>query len=230
MEEVSWEQFVERGSSAPGQSLPTICSQTLLRTRHCGVASARSHLVSFFISLSLTVLLVGASGKPRASQSPRPFKKLSESWHMLFNHGLKWILITPVTERAGKHRSANLSRECFSGKNENAQLKIKLVFHPSSCHYKNVAYIVDQWQTNRFVIPDPLQLCFYITHITASLHLFLLLGSSMTSVAWSINIQMHTQFREENDLDMTLAKSTICAGNKMIFYYFFLFCFGSVKI
>jgi len=33
---------------------------------------------------------------------------------------------------------------------------------------------------------------------------------------------MQVQFREENYLEMTLAKSTICAGNKMIFYFFFL--------
>jgi len=60
---------------------------------------------------------------------------------MPFNRGLKWILITPVIEQAGNHISANISQGHFSGKKENAQLKIKLAFHLSSCHYKNVAYI-----------------------------------------------------------------------------------------
>ena len=87
---------------------------------------------------------LGASGKRRASQSLEPFKKLSERWHMPFNRGLKWILITPVIEQAGNHISANISQGHFSGKKENAQLKIKLAFHLSSCHYKNVAYIWDQ--------------------------------------------------------------------------------------
>lgn len=125
---------------------------------------------------------VGTSGKPRASQSLEPFKKLSECWHMPFNRGLKWILITPVIERAGKRISANISQGHFSGKNENAQLKIRLAFHLSSCHYKNVAYTGDQRKTKRFVIPHPLQLYFCNTYIIASLHLFLLLGSSVTEV------------------------------------------------
>lgn len=69
-------------------------------------------------------------GKP---QSLEPFEKLSECWHMSFKHGLKWILITPLIEQAGKHLSANISQGHFSEKNENAQLKIN-AFHLSSCH------------------------------------------------------------------------------------------------
>lgn len=35
-------QPVQQGSSAQGQSLPGVCLQALFRTRHCGVASART--------------------------------------------------------------------------------------------------------------------------------------------------------------------------------------------
>lgn len=68
----------------------------------------------------------------------------------------------------------------------------------------------------------PLQLDFWDTYIIASLHLFWLLRSSVAEVGWGIKIQMHVQFREENDLDTTLAKSTICAGNKIFIIFFLL--------
>lgn len=163
---------------------------------------------------------VGASGKPRASQSLEPFKKLSECWHMPFNRGLERVLITPVIEQAGKHISANISQGHFSGK------KMRMHSWKSSLHSISPVVIIKMWRIleingkPRVSIPHPHQLHFYDTYIIASLHLFLLLGSSVTEMGWGINIQMHVQFREENDLDMTLAKSTICAGNKMIFWFF----------
>lgn len=54
-----------------------------------------------------------AFGKSRASQSLELLKSLSACWHMLFNRGLKWILIIPVTEQAGKHGSVNISQGYF---------------------------------------------------------------------------------------------------------------------
>lgn len=68
----------------------------------------------------------------------------------------------------------------------------------------------------------PLQFDFWETYIIASLHLFWLLQSSVAEVGWGIKIQMHAQFREENDLDITLTKSTICAGNKISFFFLLL--------
>lgn len=65
----------------------------------------------------------------------------------------------------------------------------------------------------------PLQHDFWETSITASLALFWLLRSSVTEVGWGIKIQIHAQFREENYLDITLSKSTICAGNKISIFF-----------
>lgn len=74
----------------------------------------------------------------------------------------------------------------------------------------------------------PLQLDFWEIYVIACLHLFWLLKSSVTAVGWGIKIQMHAQFREENGLVITLAKSTICAGNK-IFIIFFSFALKREK-
>jgi len=52
-------QAVQQGSSAQGQSLPAICLQALLSTRHCVVASARTPIVCLFISVSLMELPTG---------------------------------------------------------------------------------------------------------------------------------------------------------------------------
>lgn len=75
----------------------------------------------------------------------------------------------------------------------------------------------------------PLQLDFWETYIIAALHLFWLLRSSVTEVGWGIKIQMHAQFREENGLDITLAKSTICAGNKIFIINFSFFSLWKEK-
>lgn len=72
----------------------------------------------------------------------------------------------------------------------------------------------------------PLQLDFGETCVTASLHLFWLCQNSVSEVGRGIKIQMHAQFREENDLDVTLAKSTICAGNKIFIIFFLLLLKG----
>lgn len=95
-----------------------------------GYSAPTPHCLSFHFTAIDGAAQWVLQGKP---QSLEPFEKLSECWHMPFKHGLKWILITPLIEQAGKHLSANISQGRLSEKNENAQLKIKLAFHLFSC-------------------------------------------------------------------------------------------------
>lgn len=141
VEEISWEMLCSLGSKAAvlkGKACQPFAfrhgsGQDTLMFR------GREPLLSIFsFHFHWCRCPVGASGKPRASQSLKPFKKLSECWHMPFNRGLKWILITPVIEQAGEHISANISQGHFSGKNENAQLK-------SSLHSISPVAIVKMW-------------------------------------------------------------------------------------
>lgn len=110
------------------QHLPSGSSQD--KALGCCQGSS-SHCLSFHFTPIDGAAQWVLPGKPQSLES---FEKLSECWHMPFKHGLKWILITPLIEQAGKHLSANISQGRFSEENENAQLKIKLAFHFSSCH------------------------------------------------------------------------------------------------
>lgn len=157
-------------------------------------------------------------GKP---QSLEPFEKLSECWHMPLKHGLKRILITPLIEQAGKHLKCKYFPGTFFWE------KMRMHSWKSSLHSISPVAIkrcdID-WRSmaNQEICDStPLQFDFWETYIIASLHLFWLLQSSVAEVGWGIKIQMHAQFREENDLDITLTKSTICAGNKISFFFSF---------
>lgn len=92
-----------------------------------------------------------------------------------------WLEMKPnyssLTEQAGKQI---FPEDTFLGKNEIHSWISRLHSVSSVAIIKNVAYIRDQWQTKRFVIPHPLQLYFYDIYIVASLNLFLLLRSSVT--------------------------------------------------
>lgn len=109
--EISWEMLRAAGQQCSGAELASFCLQALFRTRHWAAASAPTPIVCLFISLLLMVLPGGCCRESCRVWSL--LKSFSECWHMPFKHGLKWILITPLIEQAGKHLSANISQGHF---------------------------------------------------------------------------------------------------------------------